>query len=104
MAEERVLVSGEITCPCVKWHRPKIRIIDRHHVVPLSWDGPDEPDNLITICPNQHRLVHELLDLYKKRGGHVFASDLRPYPRFTQQLAKRGWNTWIADYRRELDA
>lgn len=95
MSESRVLVSNSITCPCAKTHLPKIRIIDRHHIVPLSWGGPDKPENIITICPNQHRLIHELLDLYKKRKGLLTITDLKPYPRFTRRLADRAWKDWV---------
>lgn len=94
MDETRVLVSDTITCKCVRRHHPKITIIDKHHIVPLSWGGPDVPENMIPICSNQHRLVHELLTLYKKRSGYVLPSELRKFPRFTQALAKKGWENY----------
>lgn len=93
--QERVIVSDSVTCQCVKWHRPKIRIIDYHHIIPLSWDGPNVQTNIIAICPNQHRLVHELLTLYKKREGFVTSKDLQNFPRFTRELAKRGWDGYV---------
>jgi hypothetical protein len=104
MTEPRVLVSETITCPCSKTHLPKIRIIDRHHIVPLSWDGPDKTENIIAICPNQHRLIHELLELYKKRKGFLTTADLKPYPRFTRRLAERAWKDWNALQKGEQDA
>lgn len=91
MSEPRILVTPNITCQCIKWHRPKIRIIDRHHIVPLSWDGPDIAGNIVTICPNTHRLVHELLDLYKKYGGFVPSMHLSKFPKYTRNLAAEGW-------------
>ena len=89
-------VGGDTQCRCVKWHRPKVRIIDVHHIQPLSWDGPDTPDNKVTICPNTHRLVHELLDRYKRRSGILFADDVRPFPRFVRELAWQGWTRYLA--------
>jgi hypothetical protein len=84
-------VSEETTCGCVRWHRPPIRIIDVHHIVPKSWGGPDVKTNTVPICSNTHRLVHELLNLYKKRNGTPLIEELRPFPRYTKKLAQQGW-------------
>ncbi len=35
-----------------------ILVIDLHHVIPLSEDGPNKLDNLIALCPNCHALHH----------------------------------------------
>jgi hypothetical protein len=31
---------------------------DVHHILPVSKGGKDVLDNLITLCPNHHRMVH----------------------------------------------
>lgn len=31
--------------------------VDVHHIVPRSEGGTDEPSNLITLCPNHHRMA-----------------------------------------------
>lgn len=32
--------------------------IETHHIVPLSEDGPDVPNNVIALCPEHHRQAH----------------------------------------------
>lgn len=32
--------------------------LETHHVVPLSENGHDRPDNVIALCPNHHREAH----------------------------------------------
>lgn len=32
--------------------------LEVHHVVPLSAEGPDTPENAVALCPNCHRKVH----------------------------------------------
>jgi hypothetical protein len=29
-----------------------------HHLVPLSEDGAQKPDNIVVLCPNHHRMLH----------------------------------------------
>ena len=31
--------------------------LQRHHMIPLAWGGPDVPENLITLCANCHAKV-----------------------------------------------
>ncbi len=47
-------------CELHKSHTPLVHSTDRHHIQPVSWDGPDE-DNIAVICPTGHRSVHILL-------------------------------------------
>ncbi len=35
-----------------------ILLIDLHHIIPVSEDGDNSPDNLIALCPNCHALHH----------------------------------------------
>ena len=38
--------------------------IDIHHIIPLSDNGTNKEENLISLCPNHHRMVHRgLIDL-----------------------------------------
>ena len=34
------------------------RFLETHHIVPLSENGPDTEDNVIALCPNEHREAH----------------------------------------------
>lgn len=34
---------------------------DLHHVLPVSKGGKNEVNNLISVCPNHHRLIHKNL-------------------------------------------
>ena len=43
---------GNPICRC-------ILTLDIHHLVPVSEDGADEPENLLALCPNCHALHHK---------------------------------------------
>lgn len=49
-------------CQCVAFHTPVTPYVDHHHILPLGWGGPTEAANLIAICQNCHRTVHEILE------------------------------------------
>lgn len=59
-------------CAVCDWFIPEAlgatetRGVHRHHIVPLSCGGPDEPSNLIELCPSHHALVHIL---WTRTGG-----------------------------------
>lgn len=38
------------------------RFLETHHIVPLSENGPDTVDNVIALCPSQHREAHYGVD------------------------------------------
>jgi len=40
--------------------------IEAHHIIPLSEDGLDITDNLVSLCPNAHKILHEAKMEYKK--------------------------------------
>ncbi len=44
--------------------------LDIHHLVPVSKDGKDDPENLLVLCPNCHALHHR---------GEIPASSLRTW-------------------------
>ena len=65
--------------------------IDEHHIWPKGLGGPDTDANLITICPNGHRAVHEYLRLLQKGGGKVPWLERRKFGRKVRRLAERGY-------------
>jgi hypothetical protein len=34
---------------------------DLHHIIPVSSGGKNETNNLISVCPNHHRMIHKNL-------------------------------------------
>ena len=52
------LLNKEISkypCEICKWN---LTSRDVHHIIPVSKNGKDEINNLISLCPNHHRMVH----------------------------------------------
>jgi hypothetical protein len=83
-------------CICVSDHRPPPLVLHSHHVVPLSWDGPDVPANRVTICPTCHTSTHMLLDLYVALNREPTPAEMRAKfgripNRQMQVLAARAW-------------
>ncbi|MEO2202510.1 ParB N-terminal domain-containing protein [Paenibacillus pabuli] len=37
-------------------------IYEKHHMIPVSKNGPDSEDNLILLCKNCHSIVHAIVD------------------------------------------
>lgn len=66
--KERDLMNSirEQPCSICGW---KESIRDVHHILPVSKGGKNEESNLVSLCPNHHRMVHNNLisenDLYK---------------------------------------
>jgi cytochrome c553 len=77
------------TCQCVKNHSPKAFAFQVHHVVPTSWKGPNTDANKVTICGTCHDNTHTLLNLYVKHDGNPPAEEVRKFPKYSQELAKR---------------
>lgn len=42
------------------------RLLEVHHIVPVSCGGTDMPENLVLICANCHRLSHSLFKSHYK--------------------------------------
>lgn len=96
------------TCKCVATHRPPVVTLQRHHIVPKSWGGPDvatwngKPQITIT-CGTTHDSVHMLLNHYVRAWkAHVTSGSTRPFTgppssitklftRYVQALALAGW-------------
>lgn len=46
-------------CKAEGFRTPDDRLyLETHHVVPLSEDGADSPQNVVAVCPNDHRKAH----------------------------------------------
>lgn len=83
-------------CACVSEHRPGIDELDRHHVLPLAWGGPDTDANIEWLCPNGHRMVHDLLRAYQRSYGTPPWEVRRAFSPYTRALAQRGWDAYVA--------
>ena len=51
---------------------------ERHHVIPISLQGWDEPENVIYVNPQEHKKIHKCLDvpyksirLFRKRTNQI---------------------------------
>jgi hypothetical protein len=65
--------------------------IDKHHIWPLSRGGPDEPGNIINVCANGHRRIHDYLRLLVRHKGNVPWLTKRLFGHRVRQVALRGW-------------
>lgn len=45
--------------------------LDEHHVWPLAYDGPDTRGNILVVCPNGHRRIHDYIRLMLRYNGKV---------------------------------
>lgn len=79
-------------CPCSKRHSPRVVATDTHHILPLSWGGPNVAANRVELCPTTHRQVHRLLDAYVAAGNVPAASVMARYNDLTRALAARAWD------------
>lgn len=50
---------------------PKNIYTERHHIIPRSIGGLDEPDNLVKLTAKEHRLAHILLPKMTIQPGHT---------------------------------
>lgn len=68
MVKEYALCAADGVCQGCEEDAPFVNengepFLEVHHLYRRSDDGPDDPDNVIAICPNCHRRVH-----YGKNG------------------------------------
>jgi 5-methylcytosine-specific restriction endonuclease McrA len=63
---------------CSRGGKTSDYILEVHHIVWRRWGGTDRPDNLITVCPYCHDLIHygfytgrpaTFTELKKRQGG-----------------------------------
>jgi 5-methylcytosine-specific restriction protein A len=45
--------------------------LETHHVIPLSEGGADRVDNVVALCPNDHRKAHHSKDRHEIRQALV---------------------------------
>lgn len=69
----KILERADLGCAICNW---KESSCDVHHIIPRSKGGTDDLTNLILICPNDHRLIHnnnkyELAFLQSKSFAHI---------------------------------
>lgn len=79
-------------CVCVGQHVPEVHAPATHHIVPLSWGGPNVEANKVVLCPTTHENVHKLLNAYVHAGGVPDWSIRRQYSVYTRTLAQRAWD------------
>lgn len=79
-------------CECVSYHSPVPTHLVNHHIVPLSYGGPDVDENQIWLCPTAHGNVHKLLWDYERAGGLPPWEGVRwHYSAFIRNLAQKAW-------------
>ena len=64
-------IFKDVPCEICGWEETTR---DLHHIEEVSKDGKNEVENLISVCPNHHRMIHknliskdELLSIVKSR-------------------------------------
>jgi 5-methylcytosine-specific restriction endonuclease McrA len=50
------------SCSISKYHYPRVVDTDLHHIIPREYKGPTIPENLVEVCNNCHRAIHEYID------------------------------------------
>lgn len=78
-------------CECVADHNPNPMELHRHHIHPLSEDGPDVMDNIVWLCPTSHVNVHELLRAWVKYEGEPPWEIRKFYGYYIRDLAEEGY-------------
>lgn len=75
-------------------HRDKVPV-DLHHIWPQEFGGPTRAENLIVLCANGHRLVHEYLELLINGNGKVVWSIRMLYGPKTRKVAELGYSRYL---------
>jgi len=47
---------------CYFCHEPDTHLLETHHIVPRRFDGSDDAENLVTVCPTCHERLERLYD------------------------------------------
>lgn len=56
---------------CKTQEVPEGTYTEKHHVIPRSCGGTDDPDNLLVVTARQHFMLHALLYFAAKRAGTI---------------------------------
>lgn len=77
----RLYKMGKNSCEACGWQPPVVLmknrwcyrglILELHHVVPVASGGVDEPDNLVLLCPNCHRIADILTERKRRDKRHA---------------------------------
>lgn len=84
-------MSHAAPCQIHSYHSPRPADTQVHHILPLSWGGPDAPENKISLCPTSHVNVHELLREYAAFGGEPPWEIRREFGPAERALAAEAW-------------
>lgn len=79
---------------------------EEHHIIPVSFGGPDEAENLILLTPEEHFLAHMLLaEIYKdderKKGKMIQAAWLMCHTRDGIKISARQY-AFLKKTRKEI--
>lgn len=91
-----VFTDPTARCLCVSDHNPNVIVFHRHHIWPLGMGGPDEPENLVLLCPTSHDATHNLLRAWVKAGGEPSWEIRRRFGPYVRRLAEEGYRTAVA--------
>ena len=61
---QKIIARANLSCSICKWDKATG---DIHHIIEVSEGGSNEMSNLIYICPNCHRCIHQLKDKFKTK-------------------------------------
>jgi hypothetical protein len=61
---QKIISRADLSCSICKWNEATG---DIHHIVDVALGGTNEMTNLIYVCPNCHRQIHQQGDNFKTR-------------------------------------
>jgi hypothetical protein len=72
----------------------QLRTFEKHHILPLSFGGTNDFENLVLIDPKLHLQIHQLMAIFTRRQQcHVAGSSVYlPVPRHPQKERIWGLN------------
>lgn len=60
----KIIARASLSCSICNWNQATG---DIHHIIEVSEGGSNEMSNLIYVCPNCHRCIHQLGDKFKTK-------------------------------------
>ncbi len=75
-------------------HSPPAPKTQVHHIVPLSWGGPNVAENRIVLCGTTHDAIHELLNRAVRTKTHPTYGN--GFGNAAVTLARRGLDGYLA--------